>query len=108
MFSRTIGRRDAAVERTGMYLQRVLENISTSRECARAGICIKTGKILISVSVMSAIAITHRGANEINYGQQQLHERIASFLRIGIGFHHRMSKIEQDEITTPHIHAWVI
>ena len=30
MFSRTVGRRDAAVERTGMYLQRVLENTITS------------------------------------------------------------------------------
>ena len=30
MLSRTVGRRDAAAERTGMYLQRVLENITAS------------------------------------------------------------------------------
>ena len=30
MLSRTVGRMDAAVERTGMYLQRVLESIITS------------------------------------------------------------------------------
>jgi len=32
--SRTIGRRDAAAELTGMYLQRVLESVTSGCDCS--------------------------------------------------------------------------
>ena len=57
---------------------------------------------------MSAIAITHRGANEINNRQDQFDERITALLDISIGFHDSMGKVEQDKITAPHVNAWVI